>query len=168
MKENEFQLKGEKYVLSVILSFLKEVDGTSFLLTNKSWSKTILPIFRVPKYLYLIHGIINDGGNDGGNDHAVVNDGGNDDTRHRHRFLPLPIQCPSVLLHRLNSVRLYNRIIYMKGKDKDKDKDKDKEQKENDAMLNATNANANANANTDMNMNTMNMNKNMNTMNTIV
>lgn len=38
----------DRYVLSVILSFLGELDGTSLLLCRKRWTKSILPIFRLP------------------------------------------------------------------------------------------------------------------------
>lgn len=34
------------YTISVILSFLSETEGTSFLITNKKWTRQILPMFR--------------------------------------------------------------------------------------------------------------------------
>lgn len=101
-------LLGEKrYILSVILSFLNEVDGTCALITNRKWSKNILPIFHVPHYLLEKNGIKDDEwqrSKNGTNERRL--------RKQRHRFLPLPIQCPVVLLDRLNTTRLKKRIDY--------------------------------------------------------
>jgi hypothetical protein len=91
------QLEGQRFVLSVILSFLDEVDGTCALITNKDWSKSILPIYHVPIRYLMQNGIDNS---------STVE-------KSRHRFIPLPIQCPSVLLDRLNSIRLFHRIQFL-------------------------------------------------------
>ena len=37
----------QRYILSVILSFLNENDGTSLLITNKTWTYRILPMFQL-------------------------------------------------------------------------------------------------------------------------
>lgn len=102
-------LLGEKrYILSVILSFLTEVDGTCTLITNRAWSKNLLPIFHVPHHLLVQNGIVDD-------EWQRSNNGTKNERRlrkQRHRFIPLPIQCPVVLLDRLNTTRLKKRIDY--------------------------------------------------------
>lgn len=73
-----------RYPLSVILSFLTETEGTSLLLTKKSYTKKLLPIFELPGIRMLPR---------------------------RHKFLPVPIQDSDVLLARLNTRRLHCRRI---------------------------------------------------------
>ena len=44
-------LNEQRYVLSVILSYLTEMEGTSLLITNKTWCRRILPLFQLPDHL---------------------------------------------------------------------------------------------------------------------
>lgn len=76
------------YPLSVILSFLNELEGTSFLLTKKLYAKQVLPIFQIKANPGLI----------------VVNA-----QKKRHKFQVSPVRDPAVLLQRLNTRRLAKR-----------------------------------------------------------
>lgn len=115
-------LDGHRYVLSVILSFLNEVDGTCLLITNTTWYKRILPIFEIPPDLLNIQAgdvgscphqnIHND--KDQNKDDAFIHHVSKLSRRKvRHRFIPMPIQCPWVLLDRLNCIRLKRRMQYL-------------------------------------------------------
>ena len=77
----------QRYPLSVILSFLTEVEGTSTLLTIKRLSRVILPLFCLPS-----------------NGLTVT------EPRKRHRFMVYPAQDPMTLLDRLNTRRLKRRL----------------------------------------------------------
>ena len=77
----------QRYPLSVILSFLTEVEGTSTLLTIKRFSRVILPLFCFPS-----------------NGLTVA------EPRKRHRFIVYPAQDPMTLLDRLNTRRLKLRL----------------------------------------------------------
>lgn len=122
-------LEGHRYALSVILSFLNEVDGTCLLITNTTWYKRILPIFEIPPDLVqVVTGDVvqeedqsHDDGSNSSDNHANQNEciHGNHNLprrrkRIRHRFIPMPIQCPWVLLDRLNCIRLKRRMQYLK------------------------------------------------------
>jgi len=73
----------QRYALSVILSYLTEVDGTCFLITNKRLAHGTLPLFRLPS-----------------NGLKVL------EPRKRHRYKVYPAQDPITLLDRLNTRRL--------------------------------------------------------------
>ena len=76
------------YPLTVILSYLSEIDGVCLLITKRQFARQILPLFRWK---------VNEG-------LVVVND-----RKHRHRFKVSPVQGPVVLLQRLNTRRLGKR-----------------------------------------------------------
>jgi Sulfotransferase domain len=78
-----------RYPLSVILSFLKETEGTSFLITNKRFARQLLPVFELRQDDF---------------DSLSIRTG-----KRRHRFIALPVQDPLTLLARLNTRRLYRR-----------------------------------------------------------
>jgi hypothetical protein len=80
-----------RYPLSVVLSFLTETEGTSLLITKKKYAAGILPLFRLP------------GDRFGGLNIQ------NAKQQHRHRFVVVPVQDPTVLLARLNTRRLRRR-----------------------------------------------------------
>ena len=97
-------LNEQRYVLSVILSYLNENEGTSFLITNKTWSRRILPLFQLPDHLV---------------DTAQVQapsikrkktDNVRKVKQARHRFMTMPVQDSNVLLAKLNTRRLAARI----------------------------------------------------------
>jgi Sulfotransferase domain len=102
-----------RYPLSVILSFLNEVGGTSLLITKKRFAYQLLPIFRLPSPRTM-----ND---DEASLRIIVGDVDVDGTagatvrprrrlhQNRHCFVPCPVQDPPVLLARLNTRRLYQR-----------------------------------------------------------
>ena len=83
-----------RYPLSVLLSFLTETEGTSLLITNKRFAKYVLPMYRLPSP------------DDDGL--RVVNA---PKRKNRHRFRIVPVQDPTLLLDRLNTKRLYGRIV---------------------------------------------------------
>jgi hypothetical protein len=100
--------------LSIVLSFLTECEGTCLLLTNKYWSKAILPSFEVPNQQH-----------DEGQlvvvvDHHCSNTSTSSSRRNtklvprRHKFVPFPVEDPETLLARVNTKRLYQRIKYYK------------------------------------------------------
>jgi Sulfotransferase domain len=106
-----------RYPLSVILSFLTETEGTSFLLTKKRYAHQLLPVFRLPPS--------DDDDSEQEDDNAlwddlvVVNDRGErirpmpvkqkKKKKNRHKFVVVPVQDPTVLLARLNTRRLHRR-----------------------------------------------------------
>lgn len=93
------QLKSQRYVISVILSFLEEHEGVRFLITNKRWFHSILPIFLLPmNRLHLV----------------------SDETsgRQRYFFKVIPIQDPHTLRDRLNTRRLTKRMSKMNHEEK--------------------------------------------------
>ena len=91
-------LEQQRFALSVILSFLDENDGTCVLITNKTLLR-LLPVFRIPPHLIK-------------EDAASVQTDINARRlkKLRHIYKPLPIQCASVLLDRLNAERLSKRM----------------------------------------------------------
>lgn len=79
-----------RYTLSLILCHLKEVEGTSLLITCKRFANHVLPLFRLrPRDCVL----------------KVIG------AKHRHHFLEYPAQDPDVLLQRLNTRRLRKRLL---------------------------------------------------------
>jgi Sulfotransferase domain len=80
----------QRYPLSVILSFLYETEGTSLLITNKRYATQLLPVFRVKPTIF--------------DSLVVVNS-----KKHRHVFVVIPVPDATVLLDRLNTIRLYRR-----------------------------------------------------------
>jgi Sulfotransferase domain len=74
----------DRYVLSVILSFLTETEGTSLLICRKTWATRILPIFRLPQE------------NKGNNQHP---------TKFRHWFIEYPVPDATTRLERLNTCK---------------------------------------------------------------
>jgi len=99
-------LDSSRFALSTILSFLNECDGTSALITNKTWSRTVLPIYCIPLHLLLKQEADENKGN--GSKH---NAGCSKNCLHqkRHKFIVVPVQDPIVLLDRLNTIRLAKR-----------------------------------------------------------
>jgi Sulfotransferase domain len=106
-----------RYPLSVILSFLTETEGTSFLLTKKRYAHQLLPVFRLPPS-------DDDSEQEDASalwdDLVVVNDLGDrirpisvkqkkEKKQNRHKFVVVPVQDPTVLLARLNTRRLHRR-----------------------------------------------------------
>jgi hypothetical protein len=81
-----------RYPLSVVLSFLTETEGTCILITKKKYAASILPLFRLK-----------------GNSLNGLNIQNVKVVKHRHRFLVIPVQDPTVLLARLNTRRLGRR-----------------------------------------------------------
>ena len=88
--------------LSHILSFLDEDDGTSALITNKTFAKRVLPLFELAPELVVV--------NNSSNDHnkQVVQ-------KIRHKFVRMPVEDPSTLLDRANTKRLYQRFRHVKS-----------------------------------------------------
>jgi hypothetical protein len=82
-----------RYPLSAVLSFLTETEGTCLLISKKKYAAGILPLFR-------LKGDTSFDGLNIQNAKAV---------KHRHRFLVIPVQDPTVLLARLNTRRLGRR-----------------------------------------------------------
>jgi len=92
-----------RYALSIILTYLTECDGgVSLLITNKRFTRYILPLFR----LRLSKGeqeLL-----------VVVNNNNNNKQKkqkNRHQFVEYPAQDPELLLQRLNTRRLRKRLI---------------------------------------------------------
>jgi hypothetical protein len=100
-----FYLDQQRYAISVILSFLDEIDGTCMLITNKTL-KRMLPLFNIAPHLLKEDriSIVREHGHDNGGDNTSRL------KKVRHFYKPLPIQCPAVLLDRLNTERLSRRI----------------------------------------------------------
>ncbi|KAG7354169.1 sulfotransferase family protein [Nitzschia inconspicua] len=82
------QRLNDRYILSVILSFLTETEGTSLLLCRKSWATRVLPIFRLPPGEGKVIG-----------DQPQVNGR----RPHRHRFIVYPVPDAATRLDRLNT-----------------------------------------------------------------
>ena len=118
-----------RHPLSIILSYLNEYDGTSVLITDKFFSRNILPIFEVPPELVTQKHeekkkVVRGESITSPSSITMAPDA--DDTcdstqrgklcakQRRHRFLSLPVEDPEALLERLNTRRLYRRIIYFK------------------------------------------------------
>ncbi|KAL7558252.1 hypothetical protein ACA910_009924 [Epithemia clementina (nom. ined.)] len=111
-----------RYVLSCVLSFLIETEGTSFLITKKQYAYQLLPVFRLRHHTDTDNPQQQDGSNSnntGAGGLAVL---GNHTTTttttttttkkhvNRHKFLVVPAQDPLVLLARLNTRRLGQRL----------------------------------------------------------
>jgi hypothetical protein len=86
-----------RYPLSVILSFSSETDGTSFLLTKKQYTRTILPLFQV------------DPNNNDSTLLLRVLAVPSSSKKRRHKFVVSPVQDATVLLARLNTRQLGRR-----------------------------------------------------------
>lgn len=84
----------ERFPISVILSFLSELEGTSFLLTRKDWAKKLLPIFRLPNQEILTVATAH---------------------KNRHKFIVFPVQDASTRLARLNTRRWKKQRIAVEG-----------------------------------------------------
>lgn len=83
-----------RYCLSIILSFLNELEGTSFLIVKKRYASRILPLYRLlPVDGLKIRGV-----------------------KHRHHFIEYPAQDPEILLGRLNTRRLGKRCRSCQGR----------------------------------------------------
>ena len=92
----------QPYVSSVILSFLNEIDGTCFLITNKAWTRKVLPLFLIPpNKVPLLFGQQHNNGNI----HQLK--------RSRHFFQVRPVMDSTVLLMRSSTVRLARRLRRM-------------------------------------------------------
>lgn len=95
----------QRYILSVILSFLNENDGTSLLITNKTWTYRILPMFQL---------LINKHDNGSSIGSSIGKEQVNNNIRKlkqaRHLFIVIPVEDSNILLARLNTRRLANRI----------------------------------------------------------
>jgi hypothetical protein len=116
----------QRYVLSVILSYLNENEGTSFLITNKVWSRRILPLFQLPAHLIVAEksalALASSNSSTSTSANQIIrtsntNDNGSASKNHvrkiktvRHRFAVMPIQDSHVLLEKLNTKRLAMRI----------------------------------------------------------
>lgn len=79
-----------RYPLSVVLSFLTETEGTSLLITNRKYALKTLPQFRL-------------------NDDSFAGLMVLKNVKHRHRFVVVPVQDPTLLLARLNTRRIRKR-----------------------------------------------------------
>ncbi len=91
----------ERHPLSAIASFLTEVEGTSFFLTRKVWTRTLLPVFRVPDHkIKLLFG-----------DHRTVPG----KKKNRHRFVVVPVQDATTRLSRLNTRRWKKQKLKCSG-----------------------------------------------------
>ena len=75
-----------RYPLSVILSFLEEVEASSLLITCRKFAFQLLPIFRLHDGLIRVVG-----------------------AKNRHQFVVVPVQDTLVRLGRLNTKRMYKR-----------------------------------------------------------
>ena len=102
-----------RYPLSVVLSYLDECDGTSALITNKPWSRRVLPHFALRRPL------VSGGSDSGGGASSGKNDDGSagnirriPQTRHSYRVYP--VQDADTLLARLNTRRLAQRLAQMR------------------------------------------------------
>ena len=82
----------ERYPMSVILSFLTETEGTSLLICQKVWVRSLLRIFRLPP--------------------------SSSQQQHRHRYIVYPVQDASTRLEQLNTKRW--RQKWKRGKCGDK------------------------------------------------
>ena len=104
----------QRFALSNILSFLSETEGTSLLITNKSWTRKILPLFQLPENhpLVLLDQLpispSNDKKKNGSTKRKLK--------KVRHEFIVMPIQDSNVLLAKLNTKRLHARIKKYKHK----------------------------------------------------
>jgi len=104
------------YVLSVILSFLNENEGTSLLITNKKWSRRVLPMFQIPEHLISI--ICNTTTSQDTITNNITSSGSSGGTRNnirkikpaRHRYRVMPVQDSANLMAKLNTKRLATRI----------------------------------------------------------
>ena len=92
----------QRFALSNILSFLTETEGTSLLITNKSWSRKILPLFQLPDHHPLLLLDIDQ--------LSISSPKGKEKKKLRHEFIVMPIQDSNVLLAKLNTKRLHARI----------------------------------------------------------
>lgn len=100
-----------KYHLSHILSFLNECNGgTSTLLTNQYFYKEILPIFEI-RFKHIHNNFVSSSSSD------ISSSSNSKLQKIRHYFIPLRTQDPDVLLERLNTKRLYRRLVRLNNND---------------------------------------------------
>lgn len=101
-----------RYPLSFVLSYLGECDGTSALITNKAWSRRVLPHFALRRPL------ISGGSGSSGAFSGKNDDGSAGNIRRipqtRHSFRAYPVQDADTLLARLNTRRLAQRLAQMR------------------------------------------------------
>lgn len=100
----------ERYPLSVIASFLTEVEGTRFFLTRKEWSKQLLPLFRLPvtSAVTATFNPTRKGNQDSDTDSDSDCDTDSDSVKrykYRHKFVVVPVQDATTRLARLNTRR---------------------------------------------------------------
>jgi hypothetical protein len=95
-------LEHRRYIISNILSFLGESDGTSICISNKKWSRQILPFFEVNEFVSLIET----------RDATEKENTLENKLKKRHHFRLLPVQDSLFLLEKLNTRRLARRIRY--------------------------------------------------------
>lgn len=106
----------EWYPLSVILSYLEELDGTCFMLTRRKYARQLLPAFRIKPPtpsadpLNGLTVVVNNNNTIGNQNHH------RQPPKNRHKFIRMPVQDPSTLLARLNTKRLFQRIRKGNGK----------------------------------------------------
>jgi len=111
-------LDSSRFVFSTILSFLNECDGTTTLITNKKWARTALPIYCIPLRLLLQM----QGAEKKGKDLNHVVGSSNRLHQKRHKFIVVPVQDPSVLLDKLNTIRLAKRRTIQTIRKKEEDR----------------------------------------------
>lgn len=92
-----------RYVISNILSFLCEIDGTSFCVSNKKWSHSVLPIFQIHDYLSANN-------QKEYNSMDQKNEVPRSTRKKRHEFRTMPVQDSIFLLDRINTIRLARRF----------------------------------------------------------
>ena len=128
-------VRTKRRVLSVILSFLNENDGTCTLLTNRFWARRVLPIFCLPEDHELcmkgdISGDIKDGTSDNFcKENNQISISKLRIRRARHKFLVVHVEDSSVLLDRLNSTKLLQRIRMLRDEVISCDEKSDERQK---------------------------------------
>jgi len=96
-----------RFPLSMILSFLNETEGTSLLITQKRYSKNILPLFRLPRRNTAEGKLVVLTATEKPTNGKICS--ARACWKNRHRFVEFPVQDPHVLLERLNTRRLAKR-----------------------------------------------------------
>jgi len=104
------------YPLSALLSYLSECDGTCTLITNKTWTRRVLPLFALRRMSVALQVRSETSAKDDSNGNG--NGNGKAETDHvrrmpqtRHSYRVYPVQDSETLLDRLNSRRLSKRLI---------------------------------------------------------
>ncbi|GKY99094.1 hypothetical protein MPSEU_000864900 [Mayamaea pseudoterrestris] len=86
-----------RYPLSIILFYLPEYDGTSFMLTKKRYATQLLPLFRIKDSSFDSLQVLSSSAN------------GSAPRKHMHKFVVCPVNDATVLLARLNTRKLCRR-----------------------------------------------------------